>query len=583
MKASDALAKLLAYKKVHYGFELIGGMITHLVDSINQLGQTKLISVHHEQGAAFAAGGVARATDHQILGVALGTTGPGATNLITGIADCWLDNVPCIFLTGQVNTHESKGNKNIKQQGFQELDIIALVHSITKYAKKIDTVEELLPELNKAIDIACSGRPGPVLLDIPMNIQCASIEEEKLDALITAMPSVSDNEGFSAHEVIVSEVVKIYEELLNAKQPLVLFGGGAVNTPFLSYFITHLEQLNIPYVASLKGSEKIVKSNYYFGMIGSYGKRVANYAIQNCDLLLVLGSRLDVRQTGANCENFANNAKIIQIDIDENQLNNRVKVDRALKMDSNNFYQAFNQLSTDRVLSQEWLELLNQKRKFFDFDEYEEYKLSPFQIFNLINLKFQKTSVQYVCDVGNNQMWAAHAIELQPGQKIHHSGGLGAMGFSIPTALGIQLATGSPVVSFSGDGGAHLNIQELDIIARENLPIFIIIFNNKALGMVKNFQDMYFDERNSSTYWKTYTCDFVKIAKGYNLSALRIKDRHELSAAIDVFIHHPKPMLIEIDMDSIFECRPRLFFGDKLDEQSPKMIINQNIKQMVNE
>ena len=197
MKASDAVAELLAYKKVNFGFELIGGMITHLVDSINQLAKTKLVSVHHEQAAAFAAGGVARATDNNILGVALATSGPGATNLVTGISDCWLDNVPCLFLTGQVNQYESKGNRKIKQQGFQELDVTTLVSSITKYAVKIDHVDQLLPEINKAIDIARSGRPGPVLIDIPMNIQRETVNENQLHELMASSNIEKYEESFT--------------------------------------------------------------------------------------------------------------------------------------------------------------------------------------------------------------------------------------------------------------------------------------------------------------------------------------------------------------------------------------------------
>ncbi|HEN3589497.1 TPA: thiamine pyrophosphate-binding protein, partial [Yersinia enterocolitica] len=183
MKASDAIAHVLSANNVDFGFELIGGMIAHLVDSINLLGKTKLISVHHEQAAAFAAGGIARATNNKKLGLALGTSGPGATNLITGIADCWLDSSPCIFITGQVNTNELKGQRNIRQQGFQELDIVSIVQSITKYAYQIKNQDEIIPCLQQAIDIAISGRPGPVLIDIPMNLQRAELNDNVIDYL----------------------------------------------------------------------------------------------------------------------------------------------------------------------------------------------------------------------------------------------------------------------------------------------------------------------------------------------------------------------------------------------------------------
>ena len=571
MKASDAIAQLLAHRKINYGFELIGGMIAHIIDSINQLGKTKLLSVHHEQAAAFAAGGVARATDNAILGVALGTSGPGATNLVTGIADCWLDNVPCLFITGQVNTNESKGNKQIKQQGFQELDSVKIVESITKYAVKIESSETLLFEINKAIDIACSGRPGPVLIDIPMDIQRAEISEYQLRDCINTFPLTENQYKASNNSRHISDISLIYQELLASKQPLVLLGGGAVNNDLLKPFIAILKELHIPYAASLKGCEKIPEDSAYLGMIGSYGTRVANYAIQNSDVLLVIGSRLDVRQTGSNCDDFARNARIIQIDIDKHQLNNRITCDMAVQMDARDFYNSFiNQLPTaDR--DNAWLTRLNHKKNTHYTNEYIDLKLGPFNIFDTINKKFKGVSAQFVCDVGNNQMWAAHTIQLNCNQKMHHSGGLGAMGFAIPTSLGVQVASQLPVVSFSGDGGAQLNIQELDIIARENLPILTIILNNKALGMVKNFQEMYFDGRDESTYWSSYSCNFVQIAKGYNMESMLVKNIIEFEMALDKFLLNPRAMLLELDIEFVNECRPRLSFGDKLDEQSPKI------------
>ena len=569
MKASDAVAQLLAHKKINYGFELIGGMIAHLVDSINVLGKTKLLSVHHEQAAAFAAGAVARATDNTILGVALGTSGPGATNLVTGISDCWLDNVPCLFITGQVNTNEAKGDRKIKQQGFQELDIIKIVESITKYAVKINSVDSLLPEINKAIDIARSGRPGPVLIDIPMNIQREEIDEAQLLKLISTV-DLHENIDDDV-DALTDEIAAIYHQLLTANKPLVLLGGGAVNNTLLLPFLAVLKELHIPYVASLKGSEKVSDDYGYFGMIGSYGTRIANYAIQNSDLLLVIGSRLDVRQTGSDCLDFARNARVIQIDIDTHQLNNRIQAVQSLVMDARLFYQKFIKQIPSVDRSPVWMEALCQQKVLYCKNEYSELTLGPFAIFDLINKKCRSISMQFVCDVGNNQMWAAHTIQLDKNQKIHHSGGLGAMGFSIPTSLGVQLASNAPVISFSGDGGAQLNIQELDIIAREGLPILTMILNNKALGMVKNFQEMYFDGRDESTYWRKYSCDFVQIARGYNLEAYKIETLEELGVRLDAFLLNSRPLLLELDMEFVNECRPRLSFGDKLDKQSPRI------------
>lgn len=566
IKASDAVARLLAHKKIYVGFELIGGMIAHLVDSINNLAITKLVSVHHEQGAAFAAGGVARATNNEIMGLALGTSGPGATNLVTGIADCWCDNIPCLFLTGQVNISESRGDRKIKQQGFQELDIISIVSSITKYAKKIERVEQFLPELAHAIDLARSGRPGPVLLDIPMNIQRELIDEQVLLALLAK----EEPTPFFADEAKII-VPNIQKKLLVAEKPLVLLGGGAVNDPQCNAFIKILNALNIPYATSLKGSEKIAAAAPCLGMIGAYGTRVANYALQNCDLLLVLGSRLDVRQTGSDCQDFARKAYIMQLDIDAHQLDNRIKADESFCLDVHSFYKEFNDKKYHKENHQAWANHLLEKKQQLFINEYPEIKLNPFVIFDLMNQRFKNKDVQFVCDVGNNQMWAAHTLQLSEGQKTHHSGGLGAMGFAIPTSIGVHLGSKKPVISFSGDGGAQLNMQELDIIAREKLPILTVILNNKALGMVKNFQDLYFAGRNCSTYWKKYSSDFVKLGQGYNMQALAINSLDELNKALELFLQTLSPLLIEVNIDEVNECRPRLAFGDQLDHQSPKL------------
>lgn len=564
MKASDAVAKILAANNVTYGFELIGGMITHLVDSINLYGKTKLVSMHHEQGAAFAAGAIARASNHKQLGVALGTSGPGATNLITGVADCWLDSHPCIFLTGQVNTHELKGSLGIRQQGFQELDSVALVASITKYAVQILEPSQLPKQLQLAIDTALEGRPGPVLLDIPMDVQKAEIDDYLVAEILKGISNKSalslatnQSKGFDA----------ILKSLNESKRPLFLLGGGVANSSLLEDFIGGLSNANIPYVSSLKGSEKVLATDLYFGMIGAYGTRVANNALQNSDLLIVLGSRLDVRQTGAKIEEFAKKAKIIQVDLDKFQLDNRVKcesinanVDDVLKF-----------LMTHEVPKKtaDWKFELKEKEQQLLIDEYNDWSISPFQLFSCLNDKFKDKPVQYVADVGNNQMWAAHTLRLTKGQACHHSGGLGAMGFALPTGIGLHYATNDPVVVITGDGGIQLNIQELDIIARENLPIMIILLNNYSLGMVRGFQELYFDGRNSSTYWNGYGCDFQEICKGYRVNAIRVDSFNCFQDALKQFLETPDPLLIEVTMDDARECRPRLEYGNTLDQQSP--------------
>ncbi|WP_145570263.1 thiamine pyrophosphate-binding protein [Yersinia bercovieri] len=571
MKASDAVAKVLADTQVIYGFELIGGMITHLVDSINLLGKTKLVSMHHEQGAAFAASAVARATNHKVMGVALGTSGPGATNLITGIADCWLDSHPCLFLTGQVNTHELKGERAIRQQGFQELDSVALVKSITKYAHQVGHIDELIPCLLKAITIARSGRPGPVLLDIPMDIQRAEVDEAVLDELL----SVWAYESSLAPEQS-APYDDVWALLEKAQKPVFLIGGGAVNVPGFSQWLSEVSKLGIPHVASLKGAEKLPASEHYLGMLGAYGTRAANYAVQNCDLLIVFGSRMDVRQTGAKTETFAHNAHIVQFDLDAAQLDNRVKAQQSINANLEAVFTSFVTHAPNlRSVPTAWQTHLAQVFEQSFKDEYTDWSISPFKLFSTLNELAEGQALDYVVDVGNNQMWAAHTLRLGSRQAMHHSGGLGTMGFAIPSAVGACIAGGKPVVVITGDGGAQLNIQELDIIARERLPILTVVLNNHSLGMVRGFQEMYFEGRNSSTYWDGYTSQFQALGAAYGIDSRSLSDLETFKAAVSEFLASGKPMLLEVLMPDARECRPRLEFGRPINEQSPLLELGQ--------
>ncbi len=568
MKASDAIAKVLAENQVTHGFELIGGMIAHLVDSINHLGFTKLVSVHHEQAAAFAAGAIARASNHKKMGVALGTSGPGATNLVTGIADCWLDSHPCLFITGQVNSYEQKGSRPVRQQGFQELDIVSIVQGITKYAYQIQTADELLSCLQKAIDIAREGRSGPVLLDIPMDIQRA-----ELDVPLSAITACEMPPKKPLHD-LKTEMDDVMGRLETSKKPLFLIGGGAVNEDSFSTWMAWLSENKLPHVASLKGAEKTTATDCYFGMIGAYGTRAANYAIQACDLLIVVGSRMDVRQTGVHADDFARNATVIQIDVDAGQLDNRVNTQTSIKMNSESLFQhclAMKlQVDTEKHV---WLGCLQKHFAKTFIDEYRDWSISPFLFFQRLNQAFVDCDVQYVTDVGNNQMWAVHTLRLQAGQAAHHSGGLGAMGFAIPSAIGIHYASGNPVVVITGDGGAQLNIQELDVIAREQLPILVLVLNNQSLGMVRGFQEMYFEGRNSSTYWQGYSSRFQDIGNAYGLNSCVVDTLNDCFQSVDCFCMQKTPHLVEVMMTDARECRPRLEFGNKLENQSPPVSV----------
>lgn len=567
MKASDALAKFLIAHRVQTCFELVGGMITHLLDSFAESGQFNIVSMHHEQSAAFAAEGVARHTKGKTIAVAMGTSGPGATNLITGIGSCWFDSVPCLFITGQVNTRELKGDRAIRQQGFQELDIVEVVRSLTKYAVRVDRPEDLLPELHKALSAALSGRQGPVLLDIPNDVQRSDIP----DALVEKWLKVP-LEIHSGPEVTAT-ALKELEALCNgAQRPLVCIGGGARWADSMDAWLSAADTLGIPYVSTLMGHERVVARNNYFNMIGSYGNREANWAIQNCDLLIVVGARLDVRQTGADVDDFARKARIVQVDIDPAQLGNRVQADLNICATTESFFKGFPlQASVFPNLDKSWATELSTQRDRAQFNEYADWEISPSELFKKLNHILAKQPVDYVCDVGNHQMWAAQSLRLSPNQAVHYSGGMGAMGFAFPAALGIALQSRHKTVVITGDGSLQINIQELDTLNRLGLDLAIIVMNNSVLGMVKNFQDMYFDGRDQSTRKGYSSPSFTDIAVAYGIEAHRVVNAADMERVLPLMAEHKGPLLIEVIMDGATECRPRLAFGSKLDEQFPKL------------
>jgi acetolactate synthase-1/2/3 large subunit len=567
VKASDALAKYLIAHQVQTCFELVGGMITHLLDSLAESGQFNIVSMHHEQSAAFAAEGVARYTKGKTVALAMGTSGPGATNLITGIGSCWFDSVPCLFITGQVNTRELKGDRAIRQQGFQELDIVEVVHSITKYSARIDRPEDLLPELHKALSAALSGRQGPVLLDIPNDVQRADIPDSLVAQWINKPLDLADNLPVSA-----SDIKQLETLCQSAQRPLICIGGGARWADSMDAWLSAADALGIPYVSTLMGHERVIARSNYFNMIGSYGNREANWAVQNCDLLIVVGSRLDVRQTGSDMDDFARMARVVQIDIDPAQLNNRIHADLNICSSTENFFRAFQPTAeTFPRVDKNWTAILSDRRKKALENEYPDWEISPSDLFKKLNHVLTGMPVDYVCDVGNHQMWAAQSLRLSNGHAVHYSGGMGAMGFAFPAALGIAFQSQNKAVVITGDGSLQINIQELDTLCRLNLDVTIIVLNNSVLGMVKNFQDMYFEGRNQSTRKGYSSPSFTNIAKAYGIAAHQISTAADMDRVFPLIAESKGPLFIEVMMDGATECRPRLAFGSKLDDQFPKL------------
>lgn len=563
MKVTTYIAKFLKSKGIDVVFELQGGMITRIIDEIQMQGGITIVSVHHEQAAAMAADAYARVKNKP--GVAMATSGPGATNLITGIGNCYFDSVPAIFITGQVNLNEQKGDKPIRQLGFQETDIVSIVRPITKAAYAIKRAEEVPVLLEEAYRLSIEGRPGPVLLDIPMNIQY----EECADFMEIAESPLNLTESNEEKDFIN----KFLTAFKKSKKPLLLVGRGIRAANAIKETRQLINKLNIPTVMSLNGLDVLPYHNpNRIGFIGVYGNRWANYALGTCDLLLVLGSRLDLRQTGADAATFSQGKTIYHVDIEEGELNNRISSSLTYKSDILPFIKALLQIDFPTKQHKQWIDEINEeKKRRSDIMELHDVKgINPNKFLHILS-EYSFKAKAFTTDVGNNQMWAAQSIELNSEQLFLTSGGMGAMGYSLPAAIGVYFALGKqPVVAIAGDGGFQINIQELQTVKRNELPIKMVILNNHCLGMIRQFQDSYFNSQYTSTVWGYSAPDFVAVAKAYGIEGEKIEKEDEIANALTRMWANPEsPYLLEVSIDIHANVYPKILFGNPLTKMEP--------------
>lgn len=571
MKLSDYVIDFIVKQGVPHIFEFIGGAITHLIDSTVDRDDISCISVHHEQSGAFAAEAYARINGR--LGVAMATSGPGALNMVTGIGSCYFDSVPCLFITGQVNTYEYKFDRPIRQIGFQETDIVSVVKPLTKYAELVAEAETIRYHLEKAVYLAQSGRPGPTLLDIPMNIQRAQIEPDQLAGFLGSAEhlALEADKGEPG-----SQIETIAGFLARAKRPVILAGGGVRTAGACQELQQLIDLTGIPVVASLMGLDAVRHGQPAFmGMIGAYGNRYSNLTLANCDLLLILGSRLDSRQTGTRPETFARGATKIHVDVDPIELQAKVTVDLAVRSDLKVFLQQLNArlAGAGRPDTGEWQQVIDGYRRKYPtrMEAAAPDVIDPNVVIEALAAATSAGDI-VTLDVGQNQMWAAQSLRLKQGQRMLISGGMGAMGFALPAAMGAALAApGRNVLAIAGDGGIQINIQDLDTVVHHGLPVKIIVLNNGCLGMVRQFQDMYFDGRRQSTVLGYGCPDLCRIAEAYGLPAFTVSDT---ASAADVFsraLALPGPAFVNVVLEQGTCVNPKLVVNRPIEDMSPEL------------
>ncbi len=578
MKVSDYIVEFLVEKEIDKVFSYIGKN-AHICDSIDKHKDIENVFTIHEQGAGFSADAYARVTGR--TGVVTVTSGPGATNLVTAIADCYFDSVPSIFIVGDVPPSECKGSRDIRQFGFQETDIITISKPITKYAVTIDSLDNIRYEFEKAYFLSQYGRKGPVIISLPENLQFRTDFNPK-----------SSKSFFETNEyknLINSININIYREIKetvnlinNSKRPVILLGGGVRLADAVLELRELLKNTNIPIVYSLMGKDAVSDEyRYNLGFIGNFGTRYANLTIANSDLLIVLGSRLDNLQTGRKIETFAREAKIIQVDIDSGELGIRMDIDLAINSDIKSFLTKLNKNSLTPKIEFWHKKVLSFKEKYpIDFTLSGGKKFGNLVISHLSEGLRDNDIISV--DVGEHQMLVAQSLKIKDNQRVLFSGGFGAMGFALPSAIGATVGTGRRVIVISGDGGFQMNIQELEIVKRRELPIKMFIINNNSLHMVKLRQDKYLDA-NSVGSVKDYTVpSFKKIGEAYGIKSSKISNFKKILKRISKSLIDSSSEIVDIELKAeMTTVEPRLDFNKSFEDMYPYLDRDELKEQML--
>lgn len=521
MNGAETLIHALEAEGVSVIFGYPGGAVLPIYDALYD-GGPRHILVRHEQGAALAADGYARSSGE--VGVCLATSGPGATNLVTGIANAFLDSVPMVAITGNAPRAE------LGRDAFQEVDFLGITMPIVKHSFLVMNPDDIAQVVKDAFSIARSGRPGPVVIDIPKDVLLAHANSLPLRPSMTQEPRFSEPEYLSAAIELIN----------NSSAPLVYGGGGIGISGCVDAFRKFVKSGNYPTVLTLKGLGALPTDHPLFlGMIGMHGSKAANLAVQGCDLLICIGARFDDRVTG-HLERFAPNAKVIHLDIDPSEVGKRRVSDIPLVGELSHSLAAL----TFKREGSDWLNYcLSLIKRNTSFEEKSE--VNPEQFLYELGARVPNTAI-VTSDVGQHQMWVAqHYFMHHPSQHLS-SGGLGTMGFGLPAAIGAQFACpDNLVVSVSGDGGIMMNIQELATIHRYKLPVKIVIIDNSRLGMVRQWQDLFLERRYSETDLSDNP-NFAELGRAFQIPSIQLKNASDMSSVIDAIIQTKGPLLVHI-------------------------------------
>jgi acetolactate synthase I/II/III large subunit len=532
-----------------FGFP--GGAVLPIYDALYH-SDLRHILTRHEQGAAHMAEGYAVSTGK--LGVVVATSGPGATNLVTGIADAKMDSVPVLFITGQVASF------NLGTDAFQEADIFGITIPITNYNALVRNVDNLVEKMEEAIIMSTRHRPGPSLVDIPKDIQVATTSKSFVDRLTLPKHHIESVK-------IEGDLQRLAEAINKADRPLLYVGGGAINSGAFKLIQVIAEKANIPVVMTLKGLGAFPGTHKLaLGMVGMHGTRYANEAMKACDLLIGLGVRFDDRVTG-NPYKFSVNAKKAHVDIDITEINKVINVDYPIKGDLREVLDNLSGLIEIKGETSWTKQCLEWKQKYPLKFKKEGELIKPQMLIDQLS-DITGGNAIITTDVGQNQMWAALFYKVNQPRSFISSGGLGTMGFGLPASLGAKI--GRPdreVICFTGDGGIQMTIQELSTAVMYRIPVKIVIINNGYLGMVRQWQELFFDKRYSHTKIGDFNPDFAKIAQeGYGIPSMTISKSSELHQGIDFLLGENGPVMLNVIVPEEEKVFPMIPAGGTYDQ-----------------
>jgi len=549
MSGAEILVESLCKEGVDTIFGIPGGVMLGVFDTLFD-SPIRVVLTRHEQAAAHAADGYARASGR--VGVCMSTSGPGATNLVTGIATAYMDSIPIIALTGQV------GTSAIGSDAFQEADITGITRPITKHNYLVKDVRDLARVIKEAFHIAATGRPGPVLVDLPKDVTTDETEFK--------YPKTVDLRGYKPkYEGHVRQIKRAAERIAKAERPVIYAGGGVIGSGASRELCEFARKTQIPVTLTLLGLGGFPASDPLFmGMLGMHGTKCANSAVSDCDLLIAIGARFDDRITGK-VDKFAPDAGIIHIDIDPSAISKNVAVDIPIVGDVKDILSKLTPL-VKKSKTREWLKQVDTWKKEFPVTYDKKAKtIKPQYVIEQIH-EASKGKAIIATEVGQNQMWAAQFYKLDGPRRFLSSGGLGTMGYGFPAAIGAQVACPDKLVfDIAGDGSIQMNIQELTTVARLKLPVKIAVLNNRFLGMIRQWQKMFYGGRYSSSCLADNP-DFAKVAEAFGAKGIEVTKKGDVRPAIDEAIKIPGPVVLDFMVDREENVMPMVPAGAAISE-----------------